>query len=90
LVVLEHLIKWRYQPERRTQSWSDSIDEHRYRLEVLLSESPSLSQLPREILDSKYERARRNALKRTGLPERAVPKNCPFTIEQVLDPDYLP
>jgi hypothetical protein len=89
-VVLEHLIEWRYQPDKRTQSWSDSLDEHRDRIDELIEESPSLGTAPREMLDRAYVKARRKALKATGLPERAIPQTCPFTVEQVLDPDYLP
>ena len=32
IVVLLHLLKWQYQPDRRSKSWSSSILEHRRRL----------------------------------------------------------
>jgi hypothetical protein len=56
----------------------------------MIEESPSLAGLPRERLAREYAKARRMALKDTGLPEGTVPRTCPFTIEQVLDSDYLP
>jgi hypothetical protein len=89
-VILEHLIKCRYQPARRTKSWDLTIIEHRQRLLQLIDESPSLASAPADMLPDIYERARRKALIATGLAERTIPKNCPFSIEQVLDEGYLP
>lgn len=89
-IVLEHLIKWRYQPERRGPSWSDSIHEHRNRLEEIIEDSPSLARVPGEVLARNYARARQKALDATGLPAAAIPEICPFSVEQVLDPDFWP
>ncbi len=89
-IVLEHLIKWKFQPEKRSQSWSDSIEEHRDRVARIIEDSPSLAATPAEVLDREYRKARRKALRDTGLPESRIPSACPFTVEQALDPDFLP
>ena len=89
-VVLEHLLKWRYQPEKRSESWSESIEEHRDRIARIIADSPSLAGWPAEILATEYSRARRKALKDTKLPPSAIPVKSPFAVEQALDPDYLP
>ena len=89
-IVLEHLIKWRYQPEKRSDSWRDSIDEHRDRIARILDDSPSLATWPNEVLPTEYQRARRKALRDTGLPMAAVPAISPFSAEQAIDPDYWP
>ena len=89
-VVLEHLIKWRYQAQKRSASWSDSIDEHRDRILRILEDSPRLAALPAEILDQEYTRARRKALRDTGVEADRVPATCPFTVAQALDPDFWP
>ena len=41
-VLLQHLLKWGYQPEQRTGSWRATIREHRERVRELLADSPSL------------------------------------------------
>jgi hypothetical protein len=41
-VLLVHLLKWRYQPERRSDSWGYTIDEQRDQILYLLRQSPSL------------------------------------------------
>jgi hypothetical protein len=89
-IVLEHLIKWRYQPEKRSESWSDTIEEHRDRILRIVADSPSLAGCAAEVLAVEYGRARRKALRDTKLPLSSVPDACPFSIEQSLDPDYLP
>jgi hypothetical protein len=88
--VLEHLIKWKFQAEQRSASWADSIEEHRDRIFRILEDSPSLAGLPAAILEQEYRRARRKALRDTGLSPRPVPASCPFTAAQAVDPDFWP
>ncbi len=88
--ILEHLIKWRYQPAKRKAGWRSSIREHRDRIARILGDSPSLRTLPSEVLADEYRRARDAALDDTGLPADRIPRHCPFSIEDVLDPSYWP
>jgi hypothetical protein len=89
-VVLEHLLKWQFQPDKRSSSWSDSIEEHRDRIARILEDSPSLATLPQEILKREYPRARLKVLRDTRLAPKGIPSTCPFTAEQVLDPEFRP
>jgi hypothetical protein len=56
----------------------------------ILEDSPSLASLPEEILQREYHRARRKALRDSGLAAERIPAACPFTADQALDPDFLP
>lgn len=89
-VLLAHLLKWRFQPERRGKSWRATIQEQRLRIHEHLAESPSL----RHHLESGYLKAYRYAVLRvtqeTPLEEAALPVICPFTWEQILDEGYWP
>ena len=91
-VLIMHLLKWKYQPTEipyRGQSWLSTIVEQRSQLEGLLEDSPSL----RSILEDwtiVYERAVRDACKETGLAPAVFPKTCPFTIDDILNPNFLP
>lgn len=89
-VVLEHLLKWRFQPEKRSSSWSDSIEGHRDRILRILDDSPSLQMLPAQVLEQEYRRARRKALRDTGLPPDRLPTSCPFAVTEVVDPNFWP
>jgi hypothetical protein len=88
--ILEHLIKWQYQPEKRKAGWRSSVREHRDRVGRISADSPSLRRLPAEILADEYRKARRAALEDTGLPEDRIPERCPFPVEDVLDVGYWP
>jgi len=89
-VVLMHLLKYKYQPDKRSNSWKYTITEHRIRLEDDFSDSPSLKRYFSEIFDKSYQKARKLAADETGLPLEIFPSESPFTPEQTLNSDYLP
>jgi hypothetical protein len=91
-VLLLHLLKWQYQPERRRtgHSWEYSIREARERLQDMLDEGESLSGHVPRLVERHYPRAQRKAARQTGLPPATFPATCPWTIAQVLDADFWP
>jgi hypothetical protein len=58
-VLLAHLLKWVYQPHRRSRSWRAAIEGQREDLKVLLEESPSLKPELEQKLNEAYRRAKR-------------------------------
>jgi hypothetical protein len=89
IVLLLHLLKWQYQPNKRSGSWKASIIEHRRRLNDDLEDSPSLNSYLSEILVKCYQEARKQASAETDLSLSHFPTILPFTIEQILDQNYL-
>ncbi|MBR8826521.1 MAG: DUF29 domain-containing protein [Gomphosphaeria aponina SAG 52.96 = DSM 107014] len=89
-IVLMHLLKYKYQPEKRSNSWRYTILEHRDRIAITLENSPSLKSYVGEIFDKCYQKARKKAATETGLPLNKFPSDSPFTIENTLNEDYLP
>src|SRR5262245_23689341 len=83
--VTLHLLKWRYQPEKRGASWRQSIRNGRIEIQKLLCDSPSLSREVSQMLEDEYSAARADAIDETELSEETFPLDCPFTMEQVLD-----
>ena len=88
--LLTHLLKWEYQPEKRTDSWLDSIADARLQIELTLQDSPSLQTYPAEQLISSYAKARRTAARQTGLALSIFPDACPFALDNILSEDWLP
>lgn len=88
--LLLHLLKWQYQPKRRSDSWLDSITDSRTQIELAIIDSPSLKSYPREQLEESYQRARRQAAKQTEMLISTFPEECPYSLELVLDEDWLP
>ena len=89
-VLVTHLLKCLVQPQKRSSSWLETIFEQRDGIAALIEDSPSLRAFPAEILDRAYPAARRKAARQTRLSEREFPEQCPFAIEAVLDPRWLP
>ncbi|MEB3160071.1 MAG: DUF29 family protein [Synechocystis sp.] len=42
------------------------------------------------ILEKDYQKARKNAIRKSQLLPDLFPLTCPYTLEQILDPDWLP
>lgn len=90
-VLLAHLLKWRYQPERRGASWEKTIKAQRKELDYHLSDTPSLRPklLEPRWLDMVWSKAVAQAVTETGL--NCFPDDCPWSIEdEVLNPGWFP
>ena len=90
IVVLLHLLKYAYQPGRRSDIWTNSITEHRIRIEVEIESSPSLKPYIQEVYGSCYTKARRLAPNETNLPLVTFPVESLWTSEQAIDSAFLP
>jgi hypothetical protein len=91
IVLMTHLLKAQFQPKRRSRSWVETIGEQRLQLKLLFEDSPSLLKgYAPEIFERGYLYARRKAKDETKLPLQTFPETTPYTLEQVLDEDFLP
>jgi hypothetical protein len=85
-----HLLKWQYQPSKRTNSWTISIKDARRQVAKLRRKYPVLKVHTESIFYECYLEAREVAADETGLPEQIFPLECPYSLEQVLDSDFFP
>jgi len=90
IVVLKLLLKWQYQPKQRSGEIKASIRRHRYQIRDDLKVSPSLKTYLSEIWLESYQEARLQAADETELAIATFPEQCPYTIENILNTDYLP
>ncbi|PZV16141.1 MAG: DUF29 domain-containing protein [Leptolyngbya sp.] len=88
--LLLHLLKWQYQPQRRSDSWLDSITDARTQIDLAIQDSLSLKGYPAEQLEDSYRRARRQAATQTKLEISTFPETCQHAIDLVLAEDWLP
>jgi hypothetical protein len=89
-VLIVHLLKWRWQPEKRSRSWRSTIDVQRTEIEDVLRRSPSLRRSLSGLTVEAYPGAARRASIETGLSQNTFPAECPFSVAQILDPEFLP
>ena len=93
IVLLEHLLKLMYGEAEKTcnaRGWRDTIVEQRIHIELSLEDSPSLRPILTELFLDCYQKARSTALRKYQLRADFFPAEPPFTLEDVLDSDYLP
>ena len=83
-VLLMHLLKWDYQPDRRSGSWKSNIITQRKEIKRLLKDNPGLKSIITEMLTETYLDAAEIASAETELPESTFPETCPYTIEHIM------
>lgn len=88
--LLQHLLKWQFQPLLRSRSWELTIRNQRREVLKTLRDNPSLKSRQDEIYSDAYETARGWAEVETGLDERVFPASCPWSLEAVLKEGFLP
>jgi hypothetical protein len=87
-VLIGHLLKWDYQPEKRSKSWRATIREQRRAAQKLISQNPSLKPYLTEAIVDAYESGKDLVVGETPLDYGDFPKNCPYTSEQLFDPNF--
>jgi len=78
------------QPERRGKSWCATIKEQRQCIARLLAKNPSHQAQLAVATTNGYSDGRLIAVRETPLDEQDFQPECPFTLEQTLDPEYWP
>lgn len=90
-ILLLHLLKWQLQPSLRTASWQVSIGAARDEIEEVLEENPSFeNRFLSEFVKEQYPRAVGEAARETGLGSDQFPPACPYSVDQLRDPQFLP
>jgi hypothetical protein len=89
-VLMMHLLKCQYQPERRTKSWDATLSNCRNKIHDCLEDTPSLQPFLQDPtwVEKYYRRACRDAIQETEEPPEIFPEGCPYTIDQILDPRF--
>jgi hypothetical protein len=89
IVLLMHLLKYQYQPSKRSSSWVGTIWEQFYQIISLLEDSPSLKPYYLEIFNDCYLKAIPAASSETKLPLKTFPPESPFSPEDVINSDFI-
>jgi hypothetical protein len=90
VTLLMHLLKWGFQPERRSPGWIETIVRERDELEELLDGNPGLKPRQDELFAKAYRSARKRAAAETRLPMGHFPATCPHTRRQAMDDAFWP
>ena len=89
-VLLIHLLKWQYQPIRRSRSGRLTIEGQRIDFSETLEENPSFKPQLDTILKKSYAKSVIKTSQETALDEQTFPSVCPWTVAQILDHNFYP
>lgn len=84
VILLQHLLKWRFQPTRRGRSWVLTVKEQRREIAAILEENPSLQPQVEDVLAEAYAIATLRAARETRLAETVFPALAPFGFTQAM------
>ncbi|PZN70566.1 MAG: DUF29 domain-containing protein [Candidatus Methylumidiphilus alinenensis] len=89
-VLLAHLLKWQFQPERRGNSWRRTIIAQRKEIAYHLEEAPSLKAKLTDArwFDMVWSKALAQAASETGLD--VFPEVCPWVTDEILGQEFWP
>ncbi|WP_052566809.1 DUF29 domain-containing protein [Candidatus Magnetobacterium casense] len=89
-VLIMHLLKWQYQPKRRSRSWRETINNQRKDIKLLLEDSPSLKYKIEVIIAKGFIEAKRTFEDETGISAKELPETCQYTFDQLMDYSFRP
>jgi hypothetical protein len=87
-ILIGHLLKWDYQSDRRSQSWRATIRLQRDEVGDILQENPSLKPYLAEAIEKGFRKGCNLFIEETSLDFEILPRSCPYTIAQLLDPSF--
>ena len=90
--LLIHLLLcqyWQEEKEYCQRGWHIEISNFRDELEFSFR-SKTLYNYFLTCIDKVYKKARRQAIQKTELPAATFPEDCPFSVKEILDDDFLP
>ena len=92
LRLLIHLLLYNYWKLEKDWSWRGWEKEiYNFRLELdLLLESKVLYNYCQKIIDKIYIKARNNAIRKSELSQEIFPETCPYSLTEILNPEWLP
>jgi Domain of unknown function DUF29 len=84
-ILLGHLLKWRYQPEARSRSWTATIREQRQRIKEHLAENPSLKPYLPEAIGKAYGYGLALVGRETLIDLKILPQSCTFSDAEIFE-----
>ena len=89
-LVIAHLLKRQFQPQLRSSSGDITVSRERLDIARREEKNRALRAGAKQLVESVYRGAIREAAIETGLPRDSFPFDCPYTLEQLPDLDWMP
>ena len=83
-LILLHMLKWDYQPERQSRSWRNTIHAQRRAVHDILVDNPSYKARIAEAVRRAYNPVPFIVERETTVPASRLPEQCPYGWDEVL------
>jgi hypothetical protein len=87
-VLLLHMLKWDFRPQKRSRSWVNSIATQRHRVTDILEDNPSLRSRTDQALQRAFRDARLEASTETGLEVDVFPATLRYTLDEMMGREF--
>jgi hypothetical protein len=87
-VLIGHLLKWQYQPNKRSRSWQVTISNQRRAIKKLLANNPSLKPYLDTAVQDGFLSGLGLVLSETKIKKKLLPTDCPYAIAQLFDVNF--
>ncbi len=87
-ILIGHILKWEYQPEKLTRSWQVKIQLQRREVQDMLEENPSLTSYLDIALAKAFRLGLDLVLIETPIEKNALLSDCPYKLDQILNPNF--
>src|SRR4051794_1626851 len=88
--LLMHLLKWEFQPERRSHRWEATLGRERDKITDHLVENPGLKPRRQELFAKAYKGGRSGAAADPTPPPPLSPATNPYALDEAMDPEFWP
>ena len=90
IVLLQHLLKWEYQPERRSRSWRATIIVQRDRIADHIFDNPSLKPKIPDAMRDAYRISLIQTAAETEISPAKLPQSSAFDYSKAMDETFWP
>lgn len=92
IVLVMHLLKWQFQPQKNGESWRKTIYEQRKQITLVLEDSPSLKIFlnDNDWLQAVWQYAIKDAVEETGLKKTVFPAAPIWQVTDILSDEFYP
>lgn len=90
ILVMTHVLKWKYQPSKRSNSWRKTIRNGRREMQRIFEDTPSVNQeYALSIWGACTQDAIEDAKDEMNLSRKDIFEPAPLTWEEVFEDEYL-
>lgn len=87
-IIIAHLLKIKFEPQRKSRSWLLTIDEQRDETKITIKKNPGIKHKLDRIYLEAYNSSKYIFQRDTLIDKKELPEECPYSLENLLDDNF--